>query len=108
VFCNIHAAMSAIIVVLDTPYFATTRRDGSFEISSVPPGEYRVRVFHERATQATLAALERRISIGEGVTALTPLTVSESGYLPIPHTDKFGHAYHSAPDDGGTYPAVRQ
>jgi plastocyanin len=108
VFCNIHAAMSAVIVVLNSPYFATTRKDGSFEIPSVPAGEYRARVFHERATQATLDALERRVSVAEGAIALAPISLSETGYLPLPHTDKFGHAYHSAPDDGGTYPAVRQ
>jgi plastocyanin len=108
VFCNIHAAMSAVIVVLNSPYFATTRKDGSFEIQGVPPGEYRARVFHERATQATLDALDRRFGVAEGAIALAPISLSETGYLPLPHTDKFGHAYHSAPDDGGTYPAVRQ
>src|SRR5712692_10472564 len=37
VFCNIHSSMSALIVVLGTPYFAATRRDGSFEVLNVPP-----------------------------------------------------------------------
>lgn len=108
VFCNIHAAMSAVIVVLGTPYFATSRKDGGFEIADVPAGEYRVRVFHERATQATLDSLERRITIAEGAVTLAPLSVSETGYLHLPHTDKFGRPYHPAPDDGGAYPAVRQ
>jgi plastocyanin len=108
VFCNIHASMSAVIVVVNTPYFGTTKKDGSFEIPAVPAGEYRARVFHERATQTTLDALERRVSIGDGAATLAPLAVSETGFLPIPHTDKFGHAYHNAPDDDGAYPAVRQ
>lgn len=108
VFCNIHAAMSAVIVVLNSPYFGTTGKDGSFEIPNVAAGEYRARVFHERAMPSTLDELERRVSIGDGPVTLAPFMVSEAGYLPIPHTDKFGHAYHSAPDDGGTYPAVRQ
>jgi plastocyanin len=108
VFCNIHASMSAVIVVVNTPYFATTKKDGGFEVPAVPAGEYRAHVFHERATRATLDALERRVSIGDGAVTLAPLAVSETGYLPIPHTDKFGHAYHNAPDDDGAYPAVRQ
>src|SRR5579871_4357301 len=49
VFCNIHASMSAVIVVLGTPYFATTRQNGSFEIPAVPSGEYQLSVFHEHA-----------------------------------------------------------
>src|SRR6202044_1888521 len=44
VFCNIHSSMSAMIVVLATPYFAVTGRDGSFALPDVPPGEYTLRV----------------------------------------------------------------
>jgi hypothetical protein len=36
------------------------------------------------------------------------LTISESGYLAIPHTNKFGHDYPSAADENGVYPAVRK
>jgi len=49
VFCNIHAAMSALIVVLNTPYFTTSRKDGMFELPAVPAGEYWLRIFHERS-----------------------------------------------------------
>ena len=38
VFCNIHAAMSAVIVVLNTPYFDTTKSDGRFEIHECSAG----------------------------------------------------------------------
>jgi len=108
VFCNIHAAMSAVIVVLDTPYFDTTKPDGRFEIARVPPGEYNLAVFHERATPATLEQTARRVTvIGDAVT-LPTITISESGYLPIPHKNKFGREYPPAPDDGTVYPAVRK
>src|ERR1022692_1605154 len=64
VFCNIHSAMSAMIVVLATPYFAVTKRDGSFTLPDVPPGEYELRMVHERSSEATLQALTRSITIG--------------------------------------------
>jgi len=108
VFCNIHASMSAVIVVLDTPYFDTTKADGRFQIDNVPPGDYKLTFFHERATPATLAHLARKLTVsGEAVT-LQPIQISESGYLPIPHQNKFGRDYPPAPDEGGIYPAVRK
>jgi len=108
VFCNIHSSMSAIIAVLDTPYFDTTKKDGGFELRDVPGGEYRLHVFHERATQATLDALVRRVNVVGDTLALPPLAISESGYLAIPHLNKFGHEYPAPPDDIGVYPGVRK
>ena len=107
VFCNIHSSMSAVIVVLGTPYFATTRRDGSFAITNVPPGDYRLEVFHERATEVTREALERRVTVGAAPLELPEITISEAGYLPIPHKNKYGRDYPAQPDDHSIYPAVR-
>jgi plastocyanin len=108
VFCNIHSSMSAVIVVLGTPFFAVTGRDGSFRVDSVPPGEYKLSVFHERATEAALKGLERRITAEPGETTLTPLTISEAGFLPIPHKNKYGQGYPPEPDENSVYPAVRK
>jgi hypothetical protein len=36
------------------------------------------------------------------------IPISEAGYLPIPHKNKFGRDYTPAPDDGGIYPAARK
>jgi plastocyanin len=45
--CNIHDWMSAIILVLPTPYFARTDADGRFTIADLPHGEYSVVAWHE-------------------------------------------------------------
>lgn len=45
--CNVHAEMSAYVVVLDNPYFAVTAKDGSFAINNVPPGTYMLKTWHE-------------------------------------------------------------
>ncbi|MEQ1885519.1 MAG: hypothetical protein ABL967_10695 [Bryobacteraceae bacterium] len=104
VFCNIHASMSAMIVVVSTPYFATTKRDGSFELPSVPEGEYDLSVFHERATEPVLKALGKKVTIGSGAAAIPSISISEAGYLSIPHKDKYGHDYHDA-DGHSMYPS---
>ncbi len=107
VFCNIHPAMSAIILVLNTPYFATTAKDGSFEMN-VPPGDYDVKVFHERATEQTLSGLSLRIVVGNDPVRLPPIAVSEAGYLLAPHKNKYDREYQAAPDDQSLYPAVKK
>jgi plastocyanin len=106
VFCNIHPAMSAVIVVLKWPYFAVSARSGEFTIADVPAGAYRLRVFHERATQATLDALARNVDVASGGPELPPITVSESGYLLLPHKNKYGQDY--PPAGRGTYPGSSQ
>lgn len=101
IFCNIHPDMSAVIMVVDTPYFAVTGRDGAFEIPNVAPGKYQLKVFHERATDSVLRALERSVTVEAGNLMLPPIEISESGYLPAPHKNKYGKDYPPVPDDDG-------
>ena len=42
VFCNIHEEMAARIVVVDTPWYTTTDKDGRFAIRDIAPGSYNV------------------------------------------------------------------
>jgi len=107
VFCNIHSSMSAVIVVLGSPYFATTKRDGAFEISDVPPGDYQLTVFHERASEATLEGLKRKITVGPDGASLAGLMISEGGYLSIPHKNKYGHEYPPDSGDQAIYPGKK-
>jgi plastocyanin len=48
-FCNVHPEMSAYIVVVPTPYFATSDQAGSYKIENVPDGSYTVTAWHEGA-----------------------------------------------------------
>jgi plastocyanin len=107
VFCNIHPSMSAVILVLPTPYFVVTQRDGSFRLD-VPPGAYDLDVFHERATDQVLRSLSRRIQVDRAGIRIPPIVVSEAGYLIVPHKNKFGKEYDAAPDDENLYPGARR
>jgi hypothetical protein len=51
--CNVHAEMSAYVVVTETPYFAVTDKAGNFTLKDVPPGKYVIKVWHERAKPFT-------------------------------------------------------
>jgi plastocyanin len=108
VFCNIHPTMSAIIAVLDSPYFSVSDKQGRFTISGVPPGTYRLHVIHERATPETLNKLTRTVNISDSTSTLPLISVSESGYLPVPHKNKYGLDYPPVPDETTGYPAQLQ
>lgn len=92
VFCNIHAQMSAVIVVVPSPHFAVSGPNGSFRLANVPPGEYKLKVFHERASEPALAALERRVVVA-GDQQLGKIRISETGYLEVSHKNKYGRDY---------------
>jgi plastocyanin len=53
VFCHIHSDMSAVILVLDNPYFTVPTTAGRYTIGDVPPGEYTVVGWHERIKPVT-------------------------------------------------------
>ena len=105
VFCNIHSTMSAIIAVVNTPWYAVTPGTGKYSIAGVPPGEYQLHLFHERALPENLKFLERRITVPEGGLTLPLISISETGFIPSPHLNKHGMAYPQAAGDG-TYPGA--
>jgi plastocyanin len=49
VYCHIHANMYAAIVVTDSPWYAKPGADGGFSFANVPPGRYRLTVWHKIA-----------------------------------------------------------
>ena len=102
VFCNIHATMSAVIVVTPGPWFDTTGRDGRFRISGVPAGDYTLKIWHERATAETLKSLERRVTITDGDSLLPTIAIAESA-VEAPHSNKYGRPYTAPPEDRGQY-----
>lgn len=107
VFCNIHSSMSAVIVVLRSPFYTVSKSDGSFVIDDVPEGTYRMQFYYERATEQMLNSRSKTIEVAGPVQQVGVISISESGYLPLPHLNKFGKAYSTNPDSG-TYPGARQ
>lgn len=48
ILCNVHPEMEAFVVVVGTPYYAVSAKDGSFTIKDVPPGKYELKIWHEK------------------------------------------------------------
>ena len=107
VFCNMHESMSAIIVVLPTPYFAITGPDGEFQIEA-PAGAYRLRFWHERTRADLLAKLEQQLSLTGANLTLPRVQISEEGYRPSPHTNKWGLEYTGQREESIFYPGGRR
>jgi len=103
VFCNIHPTMSAVIAVLDTPWFAVSGPTGDFEMRDVPPGDYILHVFHERATDETLHSLVQPVGVASAARVLPPIRISETGYIPAPHKNKWNRDYPPVLDDQPAY-----
>jgi plastocyanin len=95
VFCNIHPSMSAIIVVLDSNHFATTDTKGRYVLPRVSAGKYVLHFFHERATPEVLSNLSQTIVVsgGDEPQEIGTTTISEAGYLPVAHKNKYGRDY---------------
>jgi plastocyanin len=51
--CNVHSEMSGYIVVVPTPYYGVSSKDGSYEIKNVPPGHYTVTTWSEEGKPTT-------------------------------------------------------
>jgi plastocyanin len=64
VFCHIHSDMSAVVLVLDNPFFAVPTETGRYAIDGVPPGDYTVVGWHER-----VSPVERTVHVVAGRTS---------------------------------------
>ncbi|MGH9841963.1 MAG: hypothetical protein ACREEM_24670 [Blastocatellia bacterium] len=93
IFCNIHPQMSAVVIALDSPYFAVTDSNGNFAVPGVPGGRYRLNVWHERAKPERLDELKRVVQVTAAGADLGAIRISEEGYLPRPHPNKHGQEY---------------
>jgi plastocyanin len=92
-YCNIHPQMSAVIVTVDTPYFASSARDGNFSIEGVPEGRYELRVWHERSAPEQLEPLKRVVTVSLPVADAGVIRLDEASYIPKAHKNKHGEDY---------------
>jgi hypothetical protein len=66
--CDAHGWMLGWVYVIENPYYALTGKDGTFEITDVPPGEYTL-----IANQAYTGPVEVDVTVESGKTAEVPV-----------------------------------
>jgi plastocyanin len=76
-FCHIHSNMSAVVLVLENPFFAVPTRAGRYTIDDVPPGDYTVIGWHER-----IQPVQRTVHVVAGQTARVDFNI------PIPPSEQ--------------------
>lgn len=91
-FCNIHSAMAAYIVIVDSKAFAKTDLQGNAVIGDIPTGTQTVAIWHELAGEKRQTVIVPRQPEMELV-----YTLDGSRWKPQPHKNKFGESY---PADG--------
>jgi plastocyanin len=99
-FCNIHEEMSAIIVAVDSPYFALSDRAGNATISKVPDGRYGMHVWYERSLGDDLKDLDRPVTISDSGRRLGTIQVPNNPDFTLAHKNKYGEDYVPPPAMG--------
>ena len=91
VYCNIHPQMSAVVVVVDTPHFARTDKDGAFSLDGVPAGRYTLKAWHERGGEGSA-----EVQVPAQGTAEAKLSLDASKFKRAPHKKKDGKDYSTS------------
>src|ERR1700730_13223670 len=103
-FCNIHPEMSAVVVAVNTPYYAISDRSGLANFSKVPKGRYEMHVWSERGVPEDLKNQTRAVIISDAVKTLPPIHIAEYPDVKIAHKNKYGQDYIPPPEKGYAHP----
>jgi plastocyanin len=99
-FCNIHPEMSAVVVAVDTPYYAVSDRAGNVTIPNVPDGKYQLHVWYERSLPEDLKGLSRNVTLSADKTHLGTIGVPENPGFTSAHKNKYDQDYTPPPPAG--------
>lgn len=73
--CNIHDQMAGWILVVETPYYASSPATGKAQIDNVPAGTYKLRAWHNRLPVGA-PALEQALTVPATGTASTSVRMA--------------------------------
>lgn len=93
IFCNIHPEMGAVIVSLNSPWFAISDPKGTIAIRNVPPGRYRLQVWAETLSLSSPTRVGEIIEVPSASYDLGDLEFHLSNDFSTHHKNKFGKDY---------------
>jgi plastocyanin len=103
-FCNIHPEMSAVVVAVETPYYAVSGPAGNISIPNVPDGRYEMHVWYERSLPEDLKALTRTVTVSSTAKDLGAIGVLENPSFSLAHKNKYGQDYNPPPAPPYSHP----
>jgi plastocyanin len=103
IFCSIHPQMAAIVIALESPYYATPSPSGRIVIPNVPPGKYVMHIWQEGASVATLNRLSRPVEVVAAGLDLGVIDVPVDSDLHLAHKNKYGQDYDAPDPDSPAY-----
>jgi plastocyanin len=103
-FCNIHPEMSAVVVAVDTPYYAVSDKRGNVVIANTPDGRYELHVWYERSLPDALKTLAHPVAISNESRDLGTIVVPEDPAFTPVHKNKYGQDYPPPPKQGYSQP----
>jgi plastocyanin len=93
-YCNVHPRMTAFVVTVSTPFFVQAGADGRFRLDSVPPGQYRLHVWHDRATEVV-----QDLTVPTRGASNLRVELDARAYKYVQHKNKYGQDYTSTSGD---------
>ena len=103
-FCNIHPEMSAVVVAVNTPYYAISDRSGRASLAEVPDGKYELHVWSERGLPDDLKNQTRAVTISSTNRTLPPIRLLGNPSISTAHKNKYGQEYVPPPDNTYSHP----
>jgi plastocyanin len=103
IFCNIHPQMNAIVIALDTPYYAMADKSGNIRISNVAPGQYLLQLWAEGLNTEEMGKLSRHVTVTRDAVDLGSMEIPSIENL-AQHKNKYGRDYDSATPDAAYEP----
>jgi plastocyanin len=104
IFCNIHPQMSAVVITVNTPYWAVSDRQGQLNIAGVPPGRYTLHLWGERAAPQFVSQWSRPLTVSADSHVLGDLRVPEAPSQLANHKNKYGQTYEDPSPSSPVYP----